>query len=89
MGVSGEYLEVDAPARLVCTEHFDEPWYPGAGALTTITFDERDGKTALTMTIRYESQAARDQVLAGPTTEGVAEGYDRLAAVLASRASQA
>lgn len=84
MGVSGEYLEVDAPARFVCTERFDQPWYPGGGAITTITFDERAGTTTLTMTIRYESREARDQVLASPATEGVAEGYERLAGVLAS-----
>lgn len=83
MGVSGTYREVDAPARIVCTERFDESWYPG-DALTTILLVEQDGATRLTMTIRYESRAARDAVLASPMKAGVAESYDRLAEIVAS-----
>lgn len=81
MGVSGTYREIDAPARIVCTERFDESWYPGE-AITTVRFDDQAGKTALTMTIRYESQEARDAVLASPMKGGVAESYDRLAELL-------
>src|SRR3954451_7375190 len=29
MGMSGVYREIVVPERLVATEKFDEPWYPG------------------------------------------------------------
>lgn len=83
MGMGGVYREVSPPARLVHTEKFDESWYPGE-ALITVTFAEQAGKTTVTSTIRYESQQARDAVLASPMEGGVAQSYDRLAEVLAA-----
>lgn len=69
------------PERIVSTEKFDEPWYPGE-AVSTIVLVEDGGKTTLTQTIRYESREARDAVLRSPMEEGVAAGYDRLAKLL-------
>src|ERR1043166_9009080 len=43
MGMGGEFREIDAPAKLVATEHFDQAWYPG-DALDTTVFTE-DGDT--------------------------------------------
>jgi uncharacterized protein YndB with AHSA1/START domain len=83
MGVSGEIREIVPGERLVTTERFDPAWYPGEG-LHTVTFTEDGGKTTLMMVLRYESRAARDAVLASPASEGLAEGYDKLAEVLAS-----
>src|SRR5690606_38236222 len=59
MGMGGVFQEVDPPHRIVQTEAFDESWYPGE-ALVTTTFAEAKGMTTMTLTIRYESQAARD-----------------------------
>jgi uncharacterized protein YndB with AHSA1/START domain len=84
MGMRGRCLEFKRPERLVATEKFDQPWYPGE-AVGTITLTEIDGVTRLTQTIRYESRAARDVVLATPIEHGMALGYDRLAALLESR----
>ncbi len=42
------------------------------------------GRTTLTATVAYESREARDAVLASEMERGVAESYDRLAALLAS-----
>jgi uncharacterized protein YndB with AHSA1/START domain len=81
MGMGGVYREVRAPERFVATERFDEPWYPGE-ALVTQSLAEQDGKTTLTVTVRYESQAARDSVLASPMEGGAAASYDRLAEIL-------
>jgi uncharacterized protein YndB with AHSA1/START domain len=67
----------------VCTEKFDESWYPG-DALDTTVFVEKGGKTTVTTTVRYESKAARDGVLKSPMEGGVAQSYDKLAEVLAS-----
>jgi uncharacterized protein YndB with AHSA1/START domain len=81
MGMGGTYREVKAPERIVATERFDQSWYPG-DAESTVTLVEHEGKTTLTLTVRYESRAARDQVLASPMEQGVAIGFDTLAGVL-------
>ncbi|HEX5138361.1 MAG TPA: SRPBCC family protein [Planctomycetota bacterium] len=81
MGMGGVYREVKRPARIVATEKFDQAWYPGE-ALGTITFVEKDGRTTVTQTMRYESKEARDGVLRSPMEEGVAAGYERLARIV-------
>ena len=86
MGMGGVVREIVPPERLVSTEKFDESWYPGE-AVGTIVLTEHDGKTTLTQTILYESREARDAVLKSPMEQGVAMGYDRLAALLAELAS--
>jgi len=81
MGMSGEYLEVDPPGRLVHTEAFDG-WDEGHAVVTT-DLVERDGRTTMTATVRYPSQRLRDAVLATNMARGAGESYDRLAAILA------
>ena len=73
------------PERIVCTQLFDEDW-TGGEAVGTLVLIEQNGKTTLTNTILYTSREARDAVLKTPMEHGVAAGYDRLAAMLASRA---
>jgi uncharacterized protein YndB with AHSA1/START domain len=82
MGMGGVYKEIERPERLVCTERFDDPWYEGEAVATT-TFVEEGGKTTMTTVMRYASREARDGVLKSPMADGVAESYDRLAALLA------
>jgi uncharacterized protein YndB with AHSA1/START domain len=82
MGMGGVYREVAAPDRIVHTEMFDEPWYPGEAVVTT-TLLERGGVTTLTTTIRYESKETRDGVLNSPMEQGVAASYNRLEQLLA------
>jgi len=88
MGAGGEYREINRPRRIVSTEQFDDPWYPGE-AISTVTFDERDGVTTLTNTMQYVSKEARDTVLQSPMEEGLSLGYDRLEAILAESAQAA
>ncbi len=83
MGMSGVYREIVPPERLVATESFDDPWYPGE-ALDTTVLVEQGGKTTVTTTVLYESREARDAVLKTPMERGVAESYDKLAELLAS-----
>jgi uncharacterized protein YndB with AHSA1/START domain len=84
MGVSGVYREVSPPARIVCTEKFDESWYPGEG-LVTVDFLERGaGTSTLQLTLRYESEAARDGVIKSPMATGLAASYDALERVVTS-----
>jgi len=85
MGMGGVYREIVPPERLVSTERFDDPWYPGE-ALDTMVLVEEDGKTTVTVTVLYESQEARDGVLKSDMTRGIAESYDMLAELLASPA---
>ena len=87
MGMRGVYREIQPPARIVNTESFDEPWYPGE-AVVRNTFEEHRGKTTLTTTILYNSRETRDSVLKSGMARGVQASYDRLADMLASRAAQ-
>jgi len=87
MGMGGVYRELVAPERIVATEAFDQSWYPGE-AVSTITLVEQGGKTTLTLTVRYESQEARDAVLKSPMEQGVAAGFDKLAELLPTLAQE-
>jgi len=81
MAMGGVYKEVVAPERIVATEQFDDPWYPG-GAVGTVTFVEHGGKTTLAMSVEYDSKASRDAVLKTPMESGVSAGFDKLAEIL-------
>lgn len=83
MTVSGVYREIVAPTLIVCTEKFDDPWYPGE-ALDTYTFEEEDGKTIAKIVMRFETKEGRDGVLASPMDQGVEESYVVLDGLLAS-----
>jgi uncharacterized protein YndB with AHSA1/START domain len=78
---SGEYREVAPPERLVQTSEFDGA--PGHIVLETITFDEQDGKTTLTVLDVCSTQEERDAILASGMEEGLNESYDRLAELVA------
>jgi uncharacterized protein YndB with AHSA1/START domain len=77
MGMGGMYKEVVRPERIVSTEKFDQAWYPGE-AVGTLVLTEDSGRTLMTLTVEYESQAARDGVLASPMESGMEAGYARL-----------
>ncbi|MPZ23392.1 MAG: ATPase [Dehalococcoidia bacterium] len=81
MGMGGVYREIVPPERLVHTELFDEDWTEGETVVTTV-LTEDGGKTTMTSTVRYSSEAARDAALATGMTDGVAVTYDRLAELL-------
>jgi uncharacterized protein YndB with AHSA1/START domain len=88
MSVTGAFREVAAPERLVHTEKFDPPWYPGEAVITT-QFAEQGGKTALTLTIVYPSQETRDNVLKSDMKNGMEQSYARLERMLASADARA
>lgn len=77
MGMGGVILELLAPERLVASERFDDAWYPGEAIGTTV-LDAAGEKTNLTLTIRYETKAARDTALQSGMEGGMVLGYDRL-----------
>lgn len=86
---SGKYREVSAPMRLVYTVFF-EPTAEGLvvpeseAAVTTVTFEERDGKTHLVSREMYPSKEVRDMVLATGMEPGMREAMDQLDELVAS-----
>ena len=85
MGVSGQFVEVVPPERLVHTELFDQDWTGGETFITTV-LTEHQATTIMTMTVRYSSKAARDAAFATGMAKGMAAGYAQLDALLAAQA---
>jgi uncharacterized protein YndB with AHSA1/START domain len=77
----GRYLEVTPPSRLVWTN--DEAG--DGGAITTVTFEEEDGKTLLVMHDLYPSKEALDAAIASGSTSGMGETFAQLDELLAAR----
>lgn len=59
----GNYLEVVPDARIVWTNEEED-----GGAVTTVTFEEKSGKTQLTLTEHYPTSQALEDALAGSAT---------------------
>jgi len=83
MGMGGTYREIVTNERIVATEKFDESWYEGE-AVDTTTFVESDGKTTLTILVKYLSKEVRDGVLQSEAAEGLNANFDNLDELLAS-----
>lgn len=83
MGVSGVYREIVPPERIVHTEAFDQPWYPGEAVITTV-LKEDGGRTMFQANIAYFSREVRDGALKSGMEKGVARSYERLDEVLAT-----
>jgi uncharacterized protein YndB with AHSA1/START domain len=84
MGVRGTYHEVDRPFRIVSTEQFDD--YPGPSTNTLVLDERADGRTTMTLTVRYVDQAMRDGWIASGMTEGLGRSYELLDEILAGLA---
>ena len=79
MAFFGRYIEVTAPCRLVWTnEEADD------GAVTTVTFEEKDGETLIVVHDLYPSKAALDDVIASGSTGAWPEQFEQLDDVLAN-----
>lgn len=78
MAFFGTYKEVVPNKRVVWTNEESDQ-----GAVTTVTFEERDGKTLLTFHELYPTTAALDEALAG-SAEGLPEQFAQLDELLAS-----
>ncbi len=75
----GRYLEVIPHSRLAWTN--DEGGE--GGQVTTVTFEERDGKTLLAMHDLYPSKEALDGAIASGSTAGADETFGQLDELLA------
>jgi uncharacterized protein YndB with AHSA1/START domain len=76
MAFFGRYIEVTPPSRLVWTNDESDD-----GAVTTVTFDEKAGKTLLVMHELYPSKEALDRAIAG-MEGGMAEMFAQLEELL-------
>ncbi len=73
MAFFGTYLEVTPHSRLVWTNE------EGDGqVVTTVTFEEKDGKTLLVVHDLYPSKEALDEAVASGSTSGMPETLDQL-----------
>ncbi|HTJ84670.1 MAG TPA: SRPBCC family protein [Polyangiaceae bacterium] len=70
----GRYLEVTPHTRLVWTNDEDKD----GGPVTTVTFEEKGGKTLLVVHDLYPSKEALDQAIASGATSGMPETLDQL-----------
>jgi uncharacterized protein YndB with AHSA1/START domain len=79
----GKYLEVEPNARLVWTNEESDD-----GAVTTVTFEEKDGKTLLVMRELYPSKQALDMAIEG-MGEAMPEAFEQLDEFLVARGAGA
>ena len=77
MAFFGTYKEVTPQKRIVWTNEDSEQ-----GAVTTVTFEESEGKTLVTYHELYPTEAALDEALAG-SAEGLPEQFAQLDELLA------
>jgi uncharacterized protein YndB with AHSA1/START domain len=80
MAFFGRYVEVTPPSRLVWTNEEEED-----GAVTTVTFQEKDGKTLVVVHDLYPSKEALDSAIASGSTGGWPEQFEQLDGLLATR----
>lgn len=74
----GRYIEVIPSKRIVWTnEEGEEP-----GAITTVTFEEKGGKTIVVLHDLYPSKQALDDAIASGSTSGYPEQFEQLDHVL-------
>jgi len=78
---SGIFREIAPPHRLQRTEIFEG--MPGPGCLVTLTFDEKDGQTTLTMSMLFQSKADRDMCLKSGMDKGVIECFENIDRLIA------
>ena len=97
--ITGVYREVVKPERLVLTmdvsghpaawhdmvkpDRTEDETNPAGEMLTTVIFEDLDGKTKLTVQTRFGSTTIRDAMLKMGMTEGWSQSLDRLTELLA------
>jgi uncharacterized protein YndB with AHSA1/START domain len=74
MAFFGRYLEVTPHSRLVWTNEEGED----AGQVTTVTFEDKGGKTLLVVHDLYPSKEALDVAIASGSTGGFSEQFEQL-----------
>lgn len=73
--MTGTYVEVQAPERLVTLEAWGGDW---PETTNTTIFSDLVGQTLLTCTVSYPNQPARDAAIETGMKHGWSLSYDRL-----------
>jgi len=73
---SGVFRQIDPPRRLQRTEVFEA--MPGAESLVTLTFNEKDGQTTLTLNMLFKSKQDRDVALKSGMELGIKECFQKI-----------
>ncbi|MDP9795357.1 uncharacterized protein YndB with AHSA1/START domain [Catenuloplanes nepalensis] len=76
----GEYLEIEAPARLVQTFEFEG--MPGHVATDSLVLTEENGRTTVTTTSRFTSKDDLDGMVGSGMADGAQRSYVALDALL-------
>lgn len=74
-GISGQFLEIVSPERIVTVETMDG--MPGETTVTT-TFEDNGPESHFTINMLFDSQKTRDIALQTGMTDGMGMSYDRL-----------
>jgi uncharacterized protein YndB with AHSA1/START domain len=80
MAFHGRYIEVEPPKKLVWTNEEGGQ----EGSVTTVTFEERDGKTHLRLSDVYSSKAALDEAMEQGSIGGYPEQFNQLDILIAN-----
>jgi len=76
---NGEYLEIDAPTRLVSTEMYEGVEDPDAKpTLNTLTFTEVGGVTTLVNHVECHTKFVRDMIIESGMEGGMQVSMDRM-----------
>ncbi len=79
-GFHGVYHAVEPPERFVYTFEFEG--MPGHVLLETVTFDQQDGRTKMTVRSVFQTVEDRDGMLASMMDAGADDIWDRFAELL-------
>ena len=82
LGWHGTYQQVDGPYRIVSTEVFEG--YPDGQSLNTLTLDERDGQTTMTVVVLHTSKENRDGHVNSGMEGGMQQCLNRIDDLLAA-----
>jgi uncharacterized protein YndB with AHSA1/START domain len=75
----GQYREIVPDQRIVNTEVYELPGAPDTeGALSTVTFNEVDGRTILSLLVQAATREIRDEVLSSGMEAGMQEQLELL-----------
>jgi uncharacterized protein YndB with AHSA1/START domain len=85
IGFHGEYREVEPYDRLVSTEAYEGIPDPDENAtVNTVTFEETDGRTLVTVLVDAPSKEVRDAIIESGMEAGMQDAYDLLEQVAIS-----
>ena len=73
---SGIIREFQSPERVVRTSNYEN--IPGAESLETMTLEDRDGRTTVTIRVLFKNREQRDGYVASGAEGGMRESYQRL-----------